>query len=265
MSLEIMTDPRVRSVKWNDLVEVSPFETAYELLLSLPWLLLSLVLANYRLYPFALGASFMFFLAGLRQVHNAHHYALGLSRGATEWVIYIMSALMLGSMHAVQFNHLEHHKHCMDDEDMEALSARMGALKAIFFGPAFPILLHWNAWKNARPRIRRWMLAELMTSIVLGFVVFGIMDIHALQYHFAVMAVGQCLTAFFAVWTVHHDCGRSHFIARTLRNKLKNFVSMNMFYHVEHHLFPRVPTFHLPKLAERLDQKAPELCKKTVF
>ena len=35
--------------------------------------------------------------------------------------------------------------------------------------------------------------------------------------------------------------------------------------HVEHHLFPTVPTCHLPKLAERLDEVAPELKTKLVF
>jgi len=38
-----------------------------------------------------------------------------------------------------------------------------------------------------------------------------------------------------------------------------------MFYHVEHHLFPTVPTCRLPVLAERLDTVAPELKTKLVF
>jgi hypothetical protein len=37
-------------------------------------------------------------LTGLRVVHNAHHYALGLPRWASEWVMFVMSVLMLGSM-----------------------------------------------------------------------------------------------------------------------------------------------------------------------
>ncbi len=53
--------------------------------------------------------------------------------------------------------------------------------------------------------------------------------------------------------------------ARTLRGLLKNAVTYNMFFHVEHHLFPAVPTCHLPQLAERLDLKAPELTRLRVF
>ena len=86
-----------------------------------------------------------------------------------------------------------------------------------------------------------------------------------LIYHIIAMTIGQCLSGFFAVWTVHHDCDRSHYIARTIRNPYKAFVTYNMFYHVEHHLFPSVPTCHLPELAKRLDGAAPELKSKLVF
>jgi len=96
-------------------------------------------------------------------------------------------------------------------------------------------------------------------------VVFAVLDVAALKYHVIVMAAGQCLTAFFAVWTVHHDCDRSHFIARTLRGWLKNALTFSMFFHVEHHLFPKVPTCHLGRLAQRLDDAAPELQQKRVF
>jgi fatty acid desaturase len=54
-------------------------------------------------------------------------------------------------------------------------------------------------------------------------------------------------------------------IARTLRNRLKSAVAFDMFFHVEQHLFPRVPTCRLPELARRLDQVAPELGRKQVY
>jgi fatty acid desaturase len=38
-----------------------------------------------------------------------------------------------------------------------------------------------------------------------------------------------------------------------------------MFFHVEHHLFPRVPTCRLRELARRLDAVAPDLARKRVY
>jgi fatty acid desaturase len=79
------------------------------------------------------------------------------------------------------------------------------------------------------------------------------------------MAVGQCLSAFFAVWTVHHECDGETRIARTLRNRLKSVIAFDMFYHLEHHLFPKVPTCHLATLAERLDRAAPDAERLQVY
>jgi fatty acid desaturase len=39
--------------------------------------------------------------------------------------MFVLSILMLGSMHAVRFNHLQHHRHCMGDDDVEAMGARL--------------------------------------------------------------------------------------------------------------------------------------------
>ena len=265
MELQIMRDPRVRSIQWRDLTRLTTIEVIAELILPLPWLFASLYLAHQGWYVLALGCSFIFFLTGLRLVHGAYHYTLGVARAGCEWVMLVLSVLMLGSMHAIQINHLQHHKHCMDDEDVEAMSARMNAIQAILVGPLFPILLHRNALRLARPRQLRWIYAELLLGGAWVAVVFALLNVPALKYHVIVMALGQCLTAFFAVWTVHHDCDRSHYIARTLRGRLLTMITFDMFYHVEHHLFPQVPTCHLPQLAQRLDLAAPELKERSVL
>src|SRR5437879_926183 len=126
-----MSDQRVRAIEWQDLIAVSRFEVAKELLLSAPWLAVSWVMAARGHFVLALPFSFMFFLTGLRQVHNAQHYALGISRRATEGVMFALSVFMLSSMHAIQATHLHHHRHCLDDHDIEAQSARMSGLGAL--------------------------------------------------------------------------------------------------------------------------------------
>lgn len=265
MSLEIMRDPRVRSVEWKDLLVLSRWEIIKELLLVFPWLITSLVLAQYGLYLFALGFSFIFFLCGLRVVHNAYHYVLGITRPATEWVMFILSVLMLSPMHALQQTHLHHHKTCLDDDDVEAASARMPGWKAILFGPRFYVLIQRKGTELANPRQRRWIMAEYIAMITWVAAALFVLDNPLLKYHVAAMMIGQCLTAFFAVWTVHHDCDRNHFIARTIRNPLKSWIVFDMFYHVEHHLFPKVPTCKLATLSKRLDAAAPELSELQVY
>jgi fatty acid desaturase len=261
----IFRDPRIRSVEWRDLAAVSRLEILCEPLLPATWLTASLVLAWSGHYIVALAFSFVFFLTGLRLVHNAFHSALGMSARTTSAILCVMSVVMLGSMHAVRFNHLRHHRLAMGEGDVEGRSAEMPAWGALLFGPMFPILLHRTALRHGDSKLRLTVAAELLLSAVWIVLVFGVWSNRTLRYHVSVMLVGQCLTAFFAVWTVHHHCDRTHYIARTLRNRMKNWITFNMFLHIEHHLFPRVPTCHLPELSRRIDSVAPELKSKLVF
>lgn len=165
---------------------------------------------------------------------------------------------MLGSMHAVRWNHLRHHRHCLRDDDIEAMGARRSAWGAIRLGPIFPLRLHKAALAGAAPREWRWIAAELTGNLAVVALVAVVLPHPALVYHLLAMAAGQCLTAFFAVWTVHHDCARAYPPARTIRNRLRAALTFNMFFHLEHHLFPQVPTAHLPLLARRLDEACPQ-------
>jgi fatty acid desaturase len=261
----IFHDPRLKFVEWRDLVPVRRLEVVAEPLLPAAWLVASLLTAGSGHYVIALGFSFFFFLTGLRLVHNAFHTALGLSRRTTDIVLWIMSLVMLGSMHAVQFNHLRHHKLNLDEGDVEGRSAEMPAWRALLFGPLFPILLHVTAFRYGNRKLRMIVLGELLLSLVWIAVVFWVFDNGVLRYHVSAMLAGQCMTAFFAVWTVHHHCDRTHHLARTLHSRIKNSITFNMFLHIEHHLFPRVPTCHLPELSRRIDRVAPDLRSKIVF
>ena len=257
--------PSLLAVEWEDLIHLRRGEVARELTLSLPWLAGSWIAAAHGYYPLALAASFMFFLTGLRQVHNAYHHALGITRRATDWVMFLLSIAMLGSMHAVQLVHLRHHRYCMTADDVEAMSAVMPGWKAILIGPLFPVCLHRKALELATSRQRRWIHAELAANAVFAFAVVFVLDAGWLQYHLVAMLLGQSLTAFFAVWTVHHDCDPGDNLARSIRNPTKAAITYNMFYHLEHHLFPAVPTCKLPILAKRLDALGSGRMLKEVF
>src|SRR6266581_3691985 len=89
-------------IEWRDLAATTPADAIRELLLPAPWLFGSLILAAQELYPLALP----------------------------------------GSMHAVQWNHLRHHRHCLAEDDIEAMGARCSAWEALLLGPRFPIRLH---------------------------------------------------------------------------------------------------------------------------
>jgi fatty acid desaturase len=263
--IEAKRDPRLARVAWRDLMPLARWEVIDELALSLPWLAASLALAHFALWPAAMLCSFMFFLAALRQIHNGTHYALGIGRRGTEWFLFAMSIALLGSNHAVQYNHLRHHRHCLGPEDVEGVNARLSAWKVLLAGPVYPLMQHWWALTTSNPRMRRWVAAEIAANAVWIAAVCFVIEWRALQYHVAFMAAGHCFTAFFAVWTTHHDTREAPFPARTQKGWLKNWISYRMFLHVEHHLFPQVPTRHLARLAARLEAMAPGYRTRQVY
>lgn len=264
MAMRVSSDPHLRSVPWRDLLHLSIVERIYELLLSLPWLIATLLLLRIGWYTVAVLTSFFFFLTGLRQVHNACHYMMGIPRWACDLVLFVLSILMLSAMHAIQVTHRHHHRHCLEDDDFEAAIAKISGWRALILGPMHPIKLHYWGFRLGNFKLRCWIVSELVAIAVALVLVFFVLDILALKCFAIVMALGGCFTGFFAVWTVHHDCDKAH-VARTQRGWLKNFVSYDMFYHLEHHLFPHVPTCHLPELARRLDDVSPNVRRKTVF
>lgn len=236
---------------WRDLVALTPWEKVWEITLPVPWLVLSLILYGKGWWWAGLVCSFYLFLTGLRLSHNAQHCALGVRRWFHDSILFLLSIIMLGSMHAVQTTHLHHHRHCLEEEDAEGATARLPWWKALAMGPVFPWRLHANAWRLASAGQRRWIAAELgcMAAIIFATVMSGPM---VLRWHFAAMLLGECFTGFFAVWTVHRGCAAGE-PGRTERAGWINLISYSMFYHAEHHIYPAVPTIHLGKLAQRLD------------
>lgn len=259
-----MNNPAIiPQIEWKDLRKLSVFEMTIENNITMPWLLLSITLAYYELYWLAFITEFFFFLAALRQAHNGFHNALGTNKGLTWFTLFSNSVLMMTSLHAVKFNHLRHHKYCLQEEDYEGISAKMKWYIAMLYGPVHIFRIHKITWELGNKNYRRNMLLELSAILLFAFVVFYF-HITFLMFHISVMLIAECLSAFFAVWTVHHDLDPAT-IARTQRRGWKNFITMNMFYHLEHHLFPAVPTIKLPELARRMDEACPELPKQSTF
>jgi fatty acid desaturase len=171
---------------------------------------------------------------------------------------------MMASIHAVKFNHIRHHKYCLNEEDYEGKSAGMTWYGAILYGPVHMFLIHKVTLQKGNKNYRQNVILELVSIAVFAALVFYF-KIDFLIYHIIVMLIGEFLMAFFAVWTVHHDTHDSPELARTQRTGWKNKLTFSMFYHLEHHLFPAVPTIKLPELAKRIDEALPEIEKKQTF
>lgn len=250
-----------RRVRWRDLAPMRPADGVVECLHPLPWLLGSWALADAGLWPLAVGCSFMFFLTALRLNHEAIHGNLGFGPRGRRLVLHGLSAAMLGSNSAVAFNHLRHHRHVDTPRDVEGKCGRMSGWRVLAYGPVFPVEMHRAAWVEGGRAVRRRMGvdAALNLSVVAAAVATAWPP---LVYHLGAVAVAQCLTAYFAVWITHHGCEGEELVARTQRSRIVNLLTYNMFFHLEHHLFPAVPVKRLAELARRIDAAAPEVAAR---
>jgi fatty acid desaturase len=180
-------------------------------------------------------------------------------------MLVLLSIVMFASMHAVRVTHLHHHRHCLRESDEEAVHASWPVWKVLLAGPYLIVRLHAAAWRLGKRRDRMFIAIELAAIAIVTALILVVLPIPALKWHAAAMLSGECLTAFFAVWIVHRGCDADGQIARTQRGWTKNLISYSMFYHLEHHLWPGVPTCHLPHLAARLDRIAPQVGERQVF
>lgn len=256
MRAPLFLNDAVRSVHWHDLRELTLFQTVRALLLSAPWLALSLALVWADLYLAAIPFSMVFFMAGLRQTHDGFHGKLGVSPRWTHAFLFLFSLLMVIPLHAVRLIHLRHHAHPLDEKDVEGMCAGMSWWKALLAGPVFSVRMILVAFMDANHTTRTWIVAEL--TVIAGALSLAVfLDWPLVRYQLVVMALGNCLTGFVAVWMVHRGCDSGALFARTQRSWIINLLTLNNFFHLEHHLFPAVASCNLPELARRLDQVLP--------
>jgi len=243
--------------QWQDLIAYTTWETVKELSLPLPWFALAIWASANQWYWLTLFASGYFFLACLRVSHNAFHYGLGLSRKLTDVVMLLLSVFMMTSMRATQYTHMQHHRHCLDEKDIEGHVAKQRFFEMLLNAPLFTIKLHLAALKGAKQKQRFWVKIELLLNALWMIAVWFWWEIDALKIHTVIMLLSHAISPMFTVWSVHHDCdlveNSNEHNSRTLRSKWLSLLAYNMFFHLEHHAYPAVPTCHLPELAKRLD------------
>lgn len=247
-------------VVWKDLEAVPKYQFLVEIALPLPWLVISLVVYSGPYWYMGPLFSFFFFLCCLRLNHEAIHSNLGIHRRWDHMVMHGLSGLMLGSNHADAFCHLLHHKDTLGENDHEAKCATYPAWKVLLTGPLFPVELNAATWRKGGTKWRQRMLVDwsVVAFVVCSAFYFGGT---ALQLHMVAMIVGQCLTAFFAVWITHRGTQGTGLAGRSERGAFA-WIAYQMFYHREHHLYPKVPVSRLKQLAVRLDAEVPEYASR---
>lgn len=264
----------INAVKWQDLRSLTRGQIAYNVILPYPFLLLSWWFASQSWYVLACGASYLFFAAAFRQAHDGYHHSLGTGKRTTTGILLLLSVLLITSLHSIRATHMEHHRNPLGDSDIEGSLAKVSWWQAMLGGVTYRLSIYRQGLRLSSRRNQRIAYLEfgLIASVIATALVLSVfpiavpaiaMSAQVLMYHILTMMLANASVGIIAVWGVHHDCGET--VARTERNLLVNFLTFNLLYHVEHHLFPAVPSNHLPQLAKRLDAEVPHLTEARVL
>jgi fatty acid desaturase len=201
---------------------------------------------------------FLIFVAVVTVAHDVVHGVLGLGRRQTEWALFVTGAVLLESGHAYRTTHLQHHRLFPNAaEDPEGYPAHIGLVGAILYGPIFLPRLWWWAYcrQRGRPSQRRWLLAEAAIPLVAAAVGLLLWPVTPYVLAYVAMAlIGSWVYPLLTVYLPHKDFGETPLTqTHTLRGRIIPALFLELTYHLEHHLYPQVPSHHLAQLAARLD------------
>ncbi len=202
---------------------------------------------------------FAIFVAVVTVTHDVVHHSLGLNRRQTEWALFLMGVVLLESGHAYRTTHVQHHRSfpAEEEQDPEGYPAHLRLWGAIFYGPVFLYRLWWWAFQRSRkrPGQRIWMIGEelvLVCMLTCGLLLWHITPGILLYALLALM--GSWVYPLLTVYLPHKDYGDNPLTqTHTLRGRVIPALFLELTYHLEHHLYPQVPSHNLPELARRLD------------
>jgi beta-carotene hydroxylase len=200
---------------------------------------------------------FLIFVAVVTVTHDVVHGTLGLTKRQTEWALFLMGAVLMESGHAYRTTHRQHHTIFPEDDDPEGYPAKMSLIGAILYGPVFLWRLWWWAFQRNRGGRgqRAWLLIEgaLPLMVLSAGLLLWQRTPYVLLY--AVLAiVGSWVYPLLTVYLPHKDFGDTPLTqTHTLRGHIIPAIFLELTYHLEHHLYPQVPSHHLAELARRLD------------
>lgn len=200
---------------------------------------------------------FLVFVAVVTVTHDVVHGSLGLTRRQTDWALFAMGAVLLESGHAYRSTHLRHHQVFPGPDDPEGDPARLSLLNAVLWGPLFlPRLWYWS-YARSKPGStqRRWLVAEAAWALaVLTAGLCLLPRTPAVLVYAALAVVGSWVYPLLTVHLPHRHYGDTALSqTHTLRGRLVPALFLELTYHLEHHLYPEVPSHNLPELSRRLD------------
>lgn len=247
--------------------QIQPVWNVVGLLFVFIWIIAGMVILTAPVWPVRLAAYITIGLVihgMVALLHETIHGNTFRKRHLDYWTGLVTGIPGLLSVTAYRVTHLPHHWYNRTEKDPNEIMnlTKNGRLLSIvfycwiFIGMFFVILATpFTSQQYAQPRERRMIAAEYVgiATLIAALVLLG------MQYGFlgAILQLWGIPLIFAAIignvrgWAEHMMTLRGHPLtqSRTVTsNRILSFLFLNSNYHLEHHLFPGMPWYNLPKL-----------------
>jgi fatty acid desaturase len=201
--------------------------------------------------------------------HEGHHHLLFRRRAMNHAANVALCVPLLHSPTAYRVLHDLHHRYLGGHGDpdeyrnytnsprlrwtLQWVRLTMGTL---VYMPLIPIV----AWRRAGRADRRWIVLEYGAMSVVWVTAFALVPIGVLLQAWLVpgIVVGYISAVRALAQHALTDSRDPLLASRSVRsNRLVSFLLLNENYHLEHHLFPDVPSYRLPALRELIRPRLP--------
>jgi len=240
----------------TDLLRVTPLQRIWSILRPVVCMIAYFVFAIQGWWvPAVLAVAGLMFITYVSTSHDLLHRTLGFSRSVNDALLGFIEMLVLRSGHAFRLTHLQHHRHFPQDDDVEGLVARLPWWRALLSGVGNQSRLFIWAWPRASVRDRRWMLVEAVWAAGFAFASVALLPVTNVAFiYVALIVTSSWLYPLATVWIPHRAEGKDKLTqTHAVRGRLVPELFLQHTYHLEHHLYPAVPSYHWRKLAQRLD------------
>ncbi len=238
-----------------DLLYVNP--TRRVITLAVPSLcsLSYVVFAYLNYWPIAvLALMYLSFCTYGSISHDLVHRTLGLSKKTDDLFLSLIELLAVRSGHAYRHIHLYHHKRFPHDDDIEGAAAKMTLFETLVDGTTLQFRIYRRALQQATSD-RAWIRLEGIAClcIVVAALLFIPITIIPIIY-VVLMIMGSWIIPLITSY-IPHDPSEEEplYQTRLFRGTVASMIALEHLYHLEHHLYPRVPHHNWPRLAKRLD------------
>ena len=193
-------------------------------------------------------------------MHEGVHSNLSKNRSINRWLGFICGVPTLLGLSAYKAVHLPHHRHermVEDPDEFENLTGKPPVLKVIlvlwFFIGAYFYLFHiaFTGMKLTSPGEKRKIAQEyaLLIALIVAAFYFIPFEILGQVWLFPILVTAQ-LAQVRGLAEHAFTAGDDLLTAtRTVTsNRVVSFFMCNLNYHLEHHIYPGVPWYNLPRL-----------------